>query len=231
MPKPHVVNSTQANQQLKWGIDALAGLLAPTFGPIGGLVVNESSSNRQPELLSDSATIAHRIISLGSPQQDIGAMLIRSLVRQVGEQVGDGGTMTALLARAIYNEGLRLVAAGVNPMALSNGVNEAVSIVLSALQSQVRPVETENELAGLALTLVNKRPLAAVLGEMCYLLGPDAHIIIENHVAPFLQHRYLAGAHYPARIASRHLYTRPEQKRAAVTGTLIALIDDPLTEA
>ncbi len=75
MPEPQVVGAPTANQHIQFGINVIADLLAPTFGPIGGLVVNQTELGR-PELLDDSATIVRRIIDMGSPARNIGTMLI-----------------------------------------------------------------------------------------------------------------------------------------------------------
>lgn len=230
MPKPGVIGPPAASEHLKLGIDLIADLLAPTLGPVGGLVANQGTPPRPVELLDDAATAVRRILSLGDQKLDIGAMLLRHLVWRVTEKVGDGGAMTALLTRTLYHEGTRLLAAGVNPIALNQGVAAATARVLQALQQQARPIETENELAALALTVTHDPPLAAVLGEMSYLLGPTAHVTITKHVAPYLERRYIAGACYPAEIASPYLYTEPVQKRTIIADSALVLVDDPLTE-
>ncbi|MEZ4675452.1 MAG: hypothetical protein R2932_14560 [Caldilineaceae bacterium] len=66
---------------------------------------------------------------------------------------------------------------------------------------------------------------------MSYLLGPDAHVIIEKYVAPYLQRRYIAGAHFGAEIRSMYFYTQPEQRRAVLTAPAIAICEERLTEA
>ena len=167
---------------------------------------------------------------MGSPERNIGTMLMRNLVWRVGQQVGDGGVMAALLARAIYNDAWRLVTAGANPVMIAQGIDQAVPRVLAALDRQSQPLATEDELAALALTLTQDRPLAAVLAEMSYLLGPDAHVVIEGYAGTFLERQYVAGARYPGQIASAYLYTDPAHKRAVVTDTLLAIIDQDLNE-
>ncbi|OUC07431.1 hypothetical protein RY27_14960, partial [Litorilinea aerophila] len=167
------------------GINVLADLLAPTLGPLGGVVANQRDHQRRPELLDDSATTVRRILNLGDPRADVGAMLMRSLVWRVVQRAGDGGATAAILARAMYTEAIRLISAGANPMRLARGVNLAVDAATQALKQQARPVTHENELAAVALTVIREPALAAVLGEMSYLLGPDAHVTIEKYVASY----------------------------------------------
>lgn len=66
---------------------------------------------------------------------------------------------------------------------------------------------------------------------MSYLLGADAHIVIEKFVAPYLQRRYIAGAHFAAEISSMYFYTQPDQRRAVLTAPAIAIFDERLTDA
>jgi chaperonin GroEL len=228
MPKPKVVEQPYTTQHLTKGINALADLLAPTIGPIGGLVANQRDFQRKPELLDDSATTVRRILNLGDPNADVGAMLMRSMVWRVVQRAGDGGATAALITRAIYQEAVRMIAAGANAMRLAKGVNLGVEATIKSLQAQARSVSHENDLANVALTVIRDPSLAAVLGEMSYLLGPDAHVTIEKYVAPYLQQFYHAGATIRAQIASMYFYTDPAIKSAIATNGGLVLIDGKL---
>jgi chaperonin GroEL len=209
----------------------MADLLALTLGPIAGYVVNEGSTKNRPELLDDSAVIARRILSLECAEEDVGAMLMRHLVWRVGEEAGDGGATAAVLARAIYKDALRLVTAGASPVMVEKGIKKAAEVVVEALRQQACAISNETQLAAIARMVVGEDSLAAVLGEMSYLLGADAHVIIENYMSEFLERRYINGTHYPAQISSMHFYTEPEHKRAVVTDAAIALTDEAINDA
>jgi chaperonin GroEL len=225
------VGQPTVHQHFSLGINTIADLLASTLGPLGGRIISSANDGQKTELLDDSSTIVRRIISLGTPQKDVGAMIMRNLIWRVGQRTGDGGATAAILARAIYNEGGRLLAAGVNPMPLSRGVNAATELAVEQLRAQARAVNTEDDLASVALTVTGERDLAMLLGEIGYLLGPDAHVIVEKYVAPYLAREYIAGAHYGAQISSMYFYTQPEHKRAVSVSPAIALVDDALTTA
>ena len=228
MPKPRVIGQPKTAQHFSLGIDALADLLAPTLGPIGGVVANERNANRKPEILDDSATSMRRILNMGDPRMDVGAMLLRSTVWRVVQRSGDGGAMTAILMRAIHREGRRMIAAGANAMVLARGINMAVEAAVESLLAQARPVSTEDDLAAVAATVIRDPELATVLGEMSYLLGPEAHVNIEKFVAPYLQQFYYPGANYKAKIASMYLYTDETQRQAILPDGMIALVDGKL---
>ncbi|HXF62727.1 MAG TPA: TCP-1/cpn60 chaperonin family protein [Caldilineaceae bacterium] len=228
MPKPKVIGQPTATTHFTLGINTIADLLAPTLGPIGGRVVNERDFQRRAELLDDSATTVRRILNLGDPRADVGAMLMRSMVWRVVQRAGDGGATAAVLARALYADAVRIIAAGANAMQVAKGVNLGVAEAVKALKAQARPVTNENDLAHVALTVIREPSLAAVVGEMSYLLGPDAHVTVEKYVASYLQQFYHAGASYRSQIASMYLYTEPPQKRALAPAGMIALVDGKL---
>ncbi len=228
MTPDRIVSGARAQRQLRAGIDALADVLAVTLGPVGRNVVVENELTHKPEILESAAEIARRMTSLSAAHQNTGAMLLRHLVWRVVRHAGDGGATAAVFARALYRDALRLVAAGMDPLKLCAGIEAASAVVLSALQAQARPVETEDDLAWLALSLTDDPPLARILGEMSYLLGANAVIAVEKVVVPTVDRVYVSGSAYPAQIASAQFYTQTAPKRAAATRSLIALVDDAL---
>ncbi len=230
MPKPRVVEQPRTTQHFTLGIDAMTDLLAPTLGPVGGVVANQRDFQRKPELLDDSATTMRRILNLGDPRADVGAMLMRSMVWRVVQRAGDGGATAAVLMRAFFAEAVRLMAGGANAMRLAKGVDLGVAAAVKALHVQAQPVRNPNDLANVALTVIRDPSLAAVLGEMSYLLGADAHVTVEKYVAPYLQQFYYAGANLKAQIASMYLYTAPEQRTAVAANGALALVDGNLSD-
>jgi chaperonin GroEL len=229
--RPKVVGQPNSQQQIAVGINAIADVLAPTLGPIGGHVASGPDAGSRVELIDDAATIVRRIISLGDAQKDVGAMVMRSLVWRVGQRAGDGGATAAVLARAIFCDGIRMTAGGINSARLVRGIEKGVKVALDALNAQAQPVTSEDELAALARTITKDDALSAILGEMTYLLGADAHVVIEKFVAPYLHRRYVAGARIGAEIKSMYFYTEPEQKKAVLTAPAIAILDERLTTA
>jgi chaperonin GroEL len=207
------------------GITRMADVLAPTLGPAGTPVVVEGNSRNRLDLLDDAATVARRIISLGDPRLDTGAMMVRSVVWRVSQRAGDGGATAAVLMRAILEGGLRQIAGGANAMQLVRGIRLGLETAVATVVAQAQPCGDESQLAAAARTVTRDDDLSAMLGEMSYLLGPDAPVQIETYVAPYLQREYVAGAVYKAKISSAHFYTESERKRAALVAPAIALAD------
>ncbi len=226
MNRPQVVGQPTTSQHFKSGINQIADLIAPTLGPTGGHIASQRDSGMKVELLDDAATIVRRILSLGSPEEDIGAMIMRNLIWRVSQRVGDGGATAAVLARAFYNEGLRLVAAGVNSVRLERGVSRGVKIAIQALKDQSTPVDNEDVLSLVARTITKEDDLSAVLGEMSYLLGPDPRVIVEKYLAPYLEREYINGAHYKAKISSMYFYSDANRKRAVVAAPAVGLVNE-----
>ena len=229
--KAAVAGPEETHENLSNGINAIADLLAPTLGPVGGHVINERDGTRGPELLDDAATAVRRILSLGDPLIDVGAMLMRHIIWRIAGQVGDGGTATALLTREIYRQTLKMMTAGIGYRELEIGLRAATAAVRAHLEKIAILVETENDLAVVALTVVKDRDLAATIGELSFLLGADARVSVEKYVSPFLAREYHAGANYKAEIASFHLYTDPIRKWAIYGDSTIAVVDDTMSQA
>ncbi len=228
---PYVATQADARRHLQLGIKRMADVLAPTLGPAGTPVFVEGNSRGRIDLLDDAATVARRIISLGDPRLDVGAMLVRNVVWRVSQRAGDGGATAAVLLRAILDDGLRQVTAGANAMQLVRGVRLGLDTATAALLAQARPCGDESQLAAAARTVTRDDELSAILGEMSYLLGPDAPVQIDTYVAPYLQREYVAGAVYKAKISSAHFYTESERKRAAQAAPAVALLDHNLNSA
>jgi chaperonin GroEL len=225
MPRPSVVLPPVSAAYLKQGFDTLANLLAITLGPTQGVILNDSKNRNEPQLLQDAATAARRIIALPDRRQDVGAMLLRHLVWQVHEQVGDGSATTAVLAQALLHEGSKMVAAGANAVLVLNGMRQGVAKAVAALQAMAQPVTSQEELAAVAQAVTGEADLSWVIGEMVSLLGLQGHITVENYVAPYLERAYLEGGHWPGQLASPYLVTAQATQRAIQQDCWVALYD------
>ena len=228
--RPGIAFQPDASKYFYAGITAVAEMLAPSLGPSGGSVLSYDRTRRKVEVIGDAATTLRRMISL-RPELDVGAMLARGTVWQLEQQVGDGGTTALLLMRALVEEGMRQISAGTNAMRMIEGIRRGTVVALAALRSQAQPITGERSLAAAARTVMQDDDLAAVLGELSYLLGANGHLQIESYVAPYLERQYLGGAHYSAEINSMYFYSEPERKRTVLTTPGVALLDKPLQEA
>jgi len=221
--KPAVLFAEQSALALKQGFDQIASLLALTLGPTQGHILN-ARDNKEIEPLTDSAVVARRIIALPHQAVNVGAMLMRSLAWRVHQQAGDGVATTAVLAQAILIEAFKYVRAGGNPALVRRGVDQAAKIVFAELAKQAQPVTHEDALTGVAETITAEPDLSLVLGEMFEILGPQAHITIEDYVAPYLERAYFDGGRWQARLESPYFITDNAGLRAVQNNCQVVLL-------
>ncbi|NLE75356.1 MAG: hypothetical protein GX605_01215 [Chloroflexi bacterium] len=230
MPRPHVAFAPSALEGLKEGFDQVADLLALTLGPRGGTIVSDFRAGRTAEGIADAATAARRILQVPGQAQNVGAMLVRNLVWRVGQEVGDGTATAAVLAQALLAEGYRSAAAGANPMVMRRGIERGLAAAAACLRQQAQPVRGEDELSQLALSITGEHKLSLVLGELFDVLGPEAHIIIEEFVAPYVDREYFEGTRWQARLSSPYLVTDAPAQRCIVQSPLVAIYDGEVSE-
>ena len=229
--RPAISFQPEARNQFYSGIAAVADMLAVGLGPLSGHVLVDDTTRKRVETLDDAATTLRRIISLGQADLDVGAMLVRGVIWQLEQRVGDGGKSAAILLHELVSEGMRQVTAGASAMRLIAGLRRGADVAAAAVRTQARPVLGERNLAAVARTLTHDDALAAILGEMSYLLGADGYLHMEMHVAPYLERVYIGGARYAATCVSAYFYSEPERKRAVAAAPAMVLLDKPLAEA
>lgn len=229
MPAPSVLQGVAAGG-LRRGFDRLANLLALTLGPTQGVVLSTPLGNPagRPELLTDGATIARRLMQLPDRAEDVGAMLLRNLVWRMHREAGDGSATAAVLAQALLAEAGRYTAAGGNVMDVRRGLAAAVSTAAGALQAQARMDVDAVTLAALARGVTGDDELGGLLGEMFSRLGAHAHIIVEEYMARYMAVDYHEGGRFTARLASPYFQTDAVKARAVQPETYVVLVDGEL---
>src|SRR3979490_1349030 len=134
-----------AREKLLRGVDILADAVKVTLGPKGRNVVIEKSFGA-PRSTKDGVTVAKEI-ELSDRFENLGAQLIREVASKTSDKAGDGTTTATVLAQAIVVEGLKSVAAGMNPMDLRRGIDKAVTVVIEAIKTSSKKVTTNDEIA------------------------------------------------------------------------------------
>jgi chaperonin GroEL len=226
--EPGTLFAPDALDLLSEGFDQLATVMAVTLGPTRGPILNSLSSG-SVELLSDAGTIARRVVELPNRGRNVGAMILRHLAWRMHEQFGDGAATAAVLSRAMVREAVGRIAAGVDPMSIRGGLEQALPAALAAIAAHATPVDGQDALEGVATGITGDPDLGAVLGEIVDLLGSDAAITIEEFPVPYLDREYIAGAAWRAHPATRAMI--PEGREEIVLeNPLILLVDQHLAE-
>ncbi len=224
---PGVVFQPQVHHALQRGIHTLVSAIRPTLGPIsGGVAIDHiNKSITLPEFIDDGGVIARRIIELPDRDDDIGAMLLRSAITRQSERVGDGIATMAVLFEAIFNGGLRYIAAGGNAMQLRRQLEGALPLVLDALDRMVVQIEGQDALAKLAESLCGEADMARLLGEAFDLVGPYGRLEIREDYGRVLRREYVEGTYYPTGLFSQALMPEPGGAMVMLQNAAVFLCD------
>src|SRR6187455_289192 len=132
----------EARNKMKKGVDTLSDAVKVTLGPKGRNVVIEKKFGA-PQVTKDGVTVAKEI-ELEDPIENMGAQMVKEVASKTGDIAGDGTTTATVLAQSIISEGLKMVAAGSNPMDLKRGIDKAVAKVVEHLNSQSQAVGNDS---------------------------------------------------------------------------------------
>lgn len=208
------------------GFAQLATLLAATLGPERGVIWHAVSAGKT-EALRDSGVLARRITALSDPAQHTGAMLIRQAALTMHEQYLDGAALIATLAFALLNDARRLIAGGLNPMKLRQGIERGVAAAGAAIMAQAEAAESQETLTQVALTATADPELAAILGEMFDILGKHGAYVVEEYAAPLLDRAYVDGGRWGTRPLARE-FMPPARTDLVLDQPLVFVCPDKL---
>ena len=225
MPKPEVLLGEDGRAGMLEGFNSMGRLLAITLGPIGGKVANSKHPQMVPELLTDAATIARRIIQVKDRKENVGAMMMRHIAWRVREEVGDGSATTAVLAQAIANEFNKVVAAGANPMIVRHGIEKATATAIKTLNGMSVPLKGEDRIAAVATAATGNAEIGKLLGELYDVLGPNANIICTAWVSATHDRAYHEGAQFQGNYLSPYMVT-DTTRHVAVLDDVYVLVTD-----
>ena len=171
--------STEAREGIARGVDILANAVRVTLGPKGRNVLLDKSYG-SPRITKDGVTVAKEI-ELTDKFENMGAQLIRSVASKTHDHAGDGTTTATVLAQAIVREGLKSVAAGMNPMDLKRGIDLAVTKVVEDLKARSKPVSNNNEIAQVGIVSANgDEVVGQKIAEAMEKVGKEGVITVEE---------------------------------------------------
>ena len=225
MPKPDLLLGESSRVSMLRGFETVGHLVSLTLGPIRGSIANERDGTREIEMLRDAATAVRRVIQLPEPAEDPGAMLMRHIVWNMRQQVGDGSATAAVIAYALAREAQRVIAAGANAMIVRRGVEKACAAVLSALDDLAIPLEDEERIAAVATAACGDPEIGKVLGEIYDVLGPHAQVVIVPYVATYHDRAYREGARFEGGYVSPYLLTDQLHQSAVLEDVHVLVAD------
>ena len=223
---PRVVFQPQVRQGMWRGISQIANAIRPTLGPCSRIVVNESKLYAgQPEFLSDGAVIARRIIQLPDREEDVGAMYLRQTLWKLHETAGDGTATAAVMFEAIFNRGVRYIAAGGDAMLLRQRLEKAGELIVDQLNNLTVQIRGKEKLSRLAETICSDPSLARMLGEIFDIIGPDGILDIRSGRSRELEREYVEGMYWNGGIFSRAMITDVALGRVQLQDVFILISD------
>ena len=167
-----------SRKKLVEGINIVANAVKITLGPKGRNVVLERAYGA-PEIVNDGVTIARDIV-LEDPEMNVGAKLVQEVAQKSDNKAGDGTTTSTLMTQEIVNQGIRVVAAGANPVSLRNGVIHAASKLAAEVLRLAKPVTNNADLLSIATIASNSASMGAIIAKAYEKIGDTGSTVVEE---------------------------------------------------
>ena len=179
MPAKIVKFGQEAREKVLRGVNLLADAVTVTLGPRGRNVVLEKSFGA-PNVTKDGVTVAKEV-ELEDKFENMGAQMVKEVASKTSDVAGDGTTTATVLARSMYAEGLKMVAAGHDPMSLKRGVDKAVTAVVAELKSMSKPTKDQREIAQVGtISANNDATIGEIIAEAMNKVGKEGVITVEE---------------------------------------------------
>jgi chaperonin GroEL len=210
--------SSDARDRMLRGVDILANAVKVTLGPKGRNVIIEKSFGA-PRTTKDGVTVAKEI-ELEDKFENMGAQMVREVASKTNDVAGDGTTTATVLAQAIVREGLKSVAAGMNPMDLKRGIDKAVAQVVEDIQKRAKKVKNSAEIAQVGTISANgEASIGAMIAEAMQKVGNEGVITVEEAKSLESELTVVEGMQFDRGYLSPYFITNAEK--------MIAELDDP----
>src|SRR5688500_418038 len=179
MAAKEIIFSSSARSEIAKRLNLLANAVKVTLGPRGRNVVIEKSWG-SPTVTKDGVTVAKEV-EVENKFQNMGAQMVKEVASKTSDVAGDGTTTATVLAQAIYNEGAKLVAAGLNPMDLKRGIDAAVQVVVESIKSQAVPTKGKDDIAQVGTISANgDTEIGEMIAEAMKKVGKEGVITVEE---------------------------------------------------
>ncbi len=210
------------------GVTALANAVKVTLGPKARTVVLERSFGAP--IVINSGVIVAKEIELEDPFENMGAQMVREVASKTSDVAGDGTTTATLLAQAIVVEGMKFVAAGMNPMDLKRGIDQAVETVVDELKKLAKPCGSRTEIAQVATISANSDPtIGEIIGNAMEKVGKDGVITVEDGTGLKSELEVVEGMQFDRGYLSPYFINVPDKQRTVLEDPLILIYDKKIS--
>jgi chaperonin GroEL len=213
MPAKEIGFHAGAREAILRGVQILAEAVSVTLGPRGRNVLIEKAFG-SPTITKDGVTVAKEI-EVEPRFENMGAQMVREVASKTSDKAGDGTTTATVLARAIYEEGLRLVSSGHNPMDLKRGIDKAVDAVVAELKRLSKPTAGKKDIAQVgAISANGDRAIGDIIAEAMEKVGKDGVITVEEAKGLETTLDIVEGMQFDRGYVSPYFVTKPEHMEA-----------------
>jgi len=216
-----VIHGEDSRQAILRGVNQLADAVAITLGPKGRNVVIDKKFG-SPTITKDGVTVAKEI-ELKEPLENMGAQMVREVASKTSDVAGDGTTTATVLARQIFKEGVKTVAAGANPMALKRGIEKAVERAVAAIKEQSKPVKGEAIAQVGTVSANGDQTIGGIIAEAMKKVGKDGVITVEESKSLDTLLEVVEGMQFDRGYLSPYFVTDPERMEATLENATVLL--------
>jgi chaperonin GroEL len=217
-----------ARQKILKGVQTLASAVKVTLGPKGRNVVIDKSYGT-PHITKDGVTVAKEI-ELEDKHENMGAQMVKEVASKTADKAGDGTTTATVLAEAIYSEGLRIVAAGANPMGIKKGIELAVKEITSNIKKLSKPIQDRKEIAQVATISANgDSEIGEIIATAMEKVGKDGTITVEEAKGFETVLDIVEGMNFDRGYSSSYFMTNPETQECVLEDAFVLLYEKKIS--
>ena len=228
MAAKQVLFGDDARSKMVRGINVLADAVKVTLGPKGRNVVLERSFGG-PTVTKDGVSVAKEI-ELKDKFENMGAAMVREVASKTSDNAGDGKTTATVLDQAIVDEGMKFVAAGMNPMDLKRGIDKAVAAAIEELRKISKPTTTNKEIAQVgAISANSDHEIGEIISEAMDKVGKEGVITVEDGKSLKNELEVVEGMQFDRGYLSPYFINQPEKQTAVLDNPLILLHDKKIS--
>jgi chaperonin GroEL len=218
----------EAREAMRRGVSKLARAVKVTLGPKGRNVILQKSFG-SPTVTKDGVTVAKEI-DLEDVYENMGARMVREVASKTSDVAGDGTTTATVLAEAVFNEGLRAVVAGVNPIQMKAGIEKAVVDITAKLKEMSIPVKGKKEMAQVASIAANNDfEIGELLAEAMDKVGKDGVITVDEGKSLKTEIEFVEGMQFDRGYLSPYFVTNPQQMQCVLEDCYILVFEKKIS--
>jgi len=222
MAAKEIIFSTSARNEIAKGLNLLANAVKVTLGPRGRNVVIEKSWGA-PTVTKDGVTVAKEV-EIENKFQNMGAQMVKEVASKTSDVAGDGTTTATVLAQAIYNEGAKLVAAGLNPMDLKRGIDAAVASIVEQIKAMATPTKGKEDIAQVGTISANgDAEIGNMIAEAMKKVGKEGVITVEEAKTMTSELDVVEGMQFDRGYLSPYFVTDAERMQVVLNDAYVLL--------